>query len=174
MLNHLEATIQKIISESAAAMADQIAQSVRQSLATEIMGASASAFSAAKISMPAAMSAAPKRRGRPPGSGKKAAAPVVHAAPAVHAPPAAPAAKVAKAAPAGKKTRKGFKRRSIAQHELDQVLSILAKKPGLSSVQIQKEAGIDKAQAARVLTKLRGTKKVSLKGKRSKATYSVA
>jgi hypothetical protein len=141
MLNHLEATIQKIISESAAAMADQIAQSVRQSLATEIMGASASAFSAAKISMPAAMSAA---------------------------------AKVAKAAPAGKKTRKGFKRRSIAQHELDQVLSILAKKPGLSSVQIQKEAGIDKAQAARVLTKLRGTKKVSLKGKRSKATYSVA
>lgn len=167
MLNHLEATIQKIISEAASAMADQIAQSVRQSLATEIMGASASAFSAAKIPMPSA----PKRRGRPPGSGRKAAAPVVYAAPVVHAPPAAP---TAKAAPAGKKTRKGFKRRSIGQHELDQVLSILAKKPGLSSVQIQQEAGIDKAQAARVLTKLRGTKKVSLKGKRSKATYSVA
>jgi len=171
MLNHLEATIQKIISEAASAMADQIAQSVRQSLATEIMGASASAFSAAKIPMPAALTSAPKRRGRPPGSGRKAAAPVVYAAPVVHAPPAAP---TAKAAPAGKKTRKGFKRRSIGQHELDQVLSILAKKPGLSSVQIQQEAGIDKAQAARVLTKLRGTKKVSLKGKRSKATYSVA
>ncbi len=54
------------------------------------------------------------------------------------------------------------------------VIAALEKKPGLTSVQIQKAAGIDARQAARVLTKLRKTKKVHLKGKRSGATYTVA
>jgi len=152
MLNNLESTIQTIIVQSAAAMARQIVNSVRQSLAAELMG------SATAVAAPAL--AAPKRRGRPPGSKSKVA-------------PAAPAA--APAAPAVKAARKGKRsRRGISQAELEVVLSALQKKPGLTSVQIQKAAGIDAKQAARVLTKLRKTKKVQLKGKRSGATYTVA
>ena len=122
MLNNLEATIQKLISEAAASMANQIAHSVRQSLASEIMGRGTASTAAAA---PAGM-AMPKRRGRPPGTKNKPAA-------------AAPAEK------AGKKTRKSFKRRIITAAELDAVMEVLGKKPGIGSVQIQKEAGIGAA-----------------------------
>jgi hypothetical protein len=54
------------------------------------------------------------------------------------------------------------------------ILDVLAKKPGLSSVEIQKAAGIESKQAARVLHKLRQTKRVKWKGARSAATYTVA
>ena len=152
MLNNLESDIQKIIAESAATMAKQIAHAVRQTLAAEIMGKGTSA----NLNQPSA----PKRLGRPPGS-KSKTAPVT----------ALPAAKTSPAAKASKGKRK---RHAITQGELDVVLAVLAKKPNLTSVQIQKAAGIDGKQAARVLSKLRETKKVALKGERSKATYTVA
>jgi hypothetical protein len=75
--------------------------------------------------------------------------------------------------PAPKARRKG-RRRVISQAEISQVLDVLKKKPGLTSVQIQKAAGIDAKQAARVLTKLRNTGVVKTKGQRSAASYTVA
>ena len=54
------------------------------------------------------------------------------------------------------------------------MLTVIGKKPGLTSVEPQKEAGIDVRQAARVLNKLRGTKRVKVKGAKNKATYSLA
>ena len=152
MLNNLESHIQKIIGDSAATMAKQIAHAVRQSLAAEIMGTGA-------IANPAQPSA-PKRIGRPPGSKSKAAK--------------TPVVATAKTSPAAKTSKGKRKRHAITQAELDVVLAVLAKKPNLTSVQIQKAAGIDGKQAARVLSKLRETKKVALKGERSKATYTVA
>ena len=153
MLNDLEATIQKIILHSATSMAHQIAHSVRQSLAAEIMG-TGTAVSAPVI---------PKRRGRPPGSKSKAK-------PAT----ASPNPAKARVARPGKAKRKSYKRRLISQSELDAVLNVVAKKPALTSVEIQKEAGIDAKQAGRVLGKLREIKKVKWKGERSRATYTVA
>ncbi len=70
--------------------------------------------------------------------------------------------------------RGGWKRRLITDAELKVVLDVLAKKPGLTSVEIQKAAGIDSKEAGRVLSKLRETKKVEWKGERSAATYTVA
>ena len=156
MLNNLEATIEKIILDAAATMARQIAHSVRRSLAEEIIGTGGKA---------AATPATPKRMGRPPGSKSKVQAAAVTTAPA---PTKTAAAKPVKA------KRKSYKRRSITQGELDAVMSVLAKKPGLTSVQIQREAGIDAKQAGRVLGKLRQTDKVKWKGERSAAAYSVA
>lgn len=144
MLNHLEATVQTIIHDAALAMARQIARAVRQSLAAEITG---NAHAAAQHGS--------QHRGRP--AGAKAAVATK-----------APAAKAVKA------TRKRAKRRAITKAELDAVLAVIARKPGLGRLGIQKAAGIDSRQAERVLNKLRATKAVKLKGERSKATYSVA
>jgi hypothetical protein len=69
------------------------------------------------------------------------------------------------------KRRKAGKRRAITEAELNTVLSAIRKKPGLTSVQIQKAAGIDSKQAARVMVKLRKIGKVKWKGERSAATY---
>ncbi len=146
MLNNLESHIQKIIADSAASMAKQIAHAVRETLAAEIMGKAPAAN--------VGPSSAPKRIGRPPGSKSKKAADVVTEKP--------------------KPSKSKRKRHPITQAELDVILGVLAKKPNLTSVQIQKAAGIDGKQAARVLSKLRETKKVALKGERSKATYTVA
>jgi len=160
MLNTLEATIQKLIADAAHAMATQIASAVRQSIAAEIVG-SGSAGSHT-VSAP---SAEPKRRGRPPGPKAKAPAPAAIAAPKAATPaPAAPA----------KGKRKSFKRHPITQGELDIILAVIAKKPGLGSSAIQKAAGVDKKQAVRVLAKLRLNKSVKVTGEKSKATYSVA
>ena len=84
--------------------------------------------------------------------------------------PAAPAAKV----PGKRGPKGGWKRKLITADELNVVLGVLGKKPGLTSVQIQHDAGIDAKQAARVLNKLRETGKVKWKGERSAAAYSLA
>src|SRR5207245_11783151 len=70
--------------------------------------------------------------------------------------------------------RKGSRRRPITDAELNVVLGLLAKKPNLTSAQIQEEPRIDSQEAARVLNKLRETRKVHWKGERSRATYTVA
>jgi hypothetical protein len=70
--------------------------------------------------------------------------------------------------------RKAGKRRLISDAEQNAVLTVVAKKPGLTSLGIQRAAGINSAQAARVLLKLRKTGRVKWRGQRSAATYSVA
>jgi len=100
MLNQLEATIQKLIAESSTAIAKQIAQAIRQSLAAEIVGPHAATATAAPGS-----AVAPRKIGRPPGSKNKPAANKTADAP-VHAAPAHATTKP---------ERKSFKRRTITQ-----------------------------------------------------------
>jgi len=160
MLNNLEVTIQKLIADAASAMATHIASAIRQSIAAEIVGSSSAGGHTAS-----SPSVEPKRRGRPPGTKAKAAAPTVVASIAAPTPaPAAPA----------KGKRKSAKRTPITQAELNVILAVIAKKPGLGSSAIQKAAGVDKKQAVRVLAKLRLNKSVKVTGEKSKATYSVA
>jgi hypothetical protein len=102
-------------------------------------------------------------------SAPEAAEPAVAAAA-----PKAKAAPTKKAAPVKKAKRETSKRRLITDAELGVVLDALKKSPGLTSVEIQRDAGIDAKQAARVLNKLRETKKVKWKGERSAAKYTVA
>jgi len=77
----------------------------------------------------------------------------------------------APAPPAGRGRRAG-RRRTVSDGELSQVLAVLARKPGLTSVEIQREAGIDSKQASRVLVKLRKLGRVKWKGARSAARYT--
>ena len=146
MLNNLEATIQKLIANAASSIAKEIAHSIRQTIAAEIVGNSGGASLSAPI--------APKRRGRPPGVAKTAAV--------------APAAK-----PTSAKRGKS-KRTPITKADLDVILAVIAKKPGLGSKAIQAAAGVEKKQAVRVLAKLRVLKAVKVTGEKSKATYSVS
>jgi CRP-like cAMP-binding protein len=69
---------------------------------------------------------------------------------------------------------RGARSNGISQSELSAVLSVVKSKPGLTSMQIQKQAGIDAKQASRVLKKLRKTRAVKVKGRRSVATYTLA
>jgi hypothetical protein len=72
------------------------------------------------------------------------------------------------------KRRKPRKLARVTEGDLSRLLKVVAKKPGMTSVQIQRAAGIDSTQAARVLLKLRKAGRVKWKGERSAATYSVA
>ena len=166
MTNHdsLDSVLKPIAERHAA----EIAQAVRGYL-NELLSTGAAK---------APVVAAPKRRGRPPkAAGSQPKVAVAHSAPVAPAKAAKPAKapKAAKPPKAGKAPRKKIgKRRLISHAEQKAVLDLLAKKPGLTSLQIQKEAGIDAKQAARVLNKLRGTKKVKWKGERASAAYTVA
>jgi hypothetical protein len=128
-------------------------QSVVTRAASEIAAAVRADIARQVQGLVGAAGATPKRRGRPPGKA---------------------AAQPGAAAPGKRGPKRGWKRRLITDAELNAVLSVLAKKPGLTSVQIQKEARIDAKQAARVLNKLRETRKVKWKGQRSAATYRAA
>ena len=77
-------------------------------------------------------------------------------------------------APGRKGPPPGTRVKRISNAELKAVLDALAKKPGLTSRQIQAEAKIDAKEAGRVLLKLRKTKRVTWKGERAAATYAVA
>lgn len=144
MPNNLESTIHEIIASTSSEMAKRIAQAVRQSVAAAILGTGI---------------IAPERR--KPGRPKKQPGPP-------------PEAKATTPAARPTKRRKPSTRRLVSAGEMQAVLDVVSKKPGLTSVQIQKEAGIDSKQAARVLTKLRKINKVKTKGDRSRATYTLA
>jgi hypothetical protein len=69
--------------------------------------------------------------------------------------------------------RKG-RRRGIDPAQLDKVIALLAKKPGLRSEQIQKTLGFDKVLTAKLLVKLREQKRVKVKGVSRATSYSAA
>jgi CRP-like cAMP-binding protein len=92
------------------------------------------------------------------------------AGPAPQPKPAAPEARE-RARPAG--APKG-RPNAIKPSELQAVLQVIKSRPHLTSVQIQKVAGIDAKQALRVMKKLRKTGAVKVKGRRSVATYTLA
>ena len=153
----IESTIVSIMSRATSQMAREIATAVRESLSREILGLAGSATAAA-----------PVRRG--PGRPRKSPVLLGEATPRAAAPQST-GKRGAGADHTG--PRKGWKRRPITDAEIGVVLSLLGKKPGLTSVQIQKEAWIESKQASRVLNKLRTTGRVKWKGVRSAATYSV-
>lgn len=76
--------------------------------------------------------------------------------------------------PNKKEENKSWKRRLISDAELEVVIDVLKKTPGLTSLELQRASGIDAKQAARVLGKLRDTSKVTWVGARSAAKYTVA
>ncbi len=73
-----------------------------------------------------------------------------------------------------RKRRKPRKLPRVTEAQVGSLLAIIKKKPGLTSVELQKEAGLDSAQAKRVLLKLRQSGRVKTKGLRSAARYSAA
>jgi hypothetical protein len=156
MLNNLESTIQSVIGNATRNMAAEIASAIRTSLAKEL-GAIVAGDGTAPVK-------------RPPGRPRKNTA----------APPAAAdmrekaTAPAATAISASRRSKTGGKAPRVSEVEMKVVLDALANRPGLTSLQIQKEAGIDGKQAARVLLKLRKTSRVKWKGKRSAATYTAA
>ena len=150
--NDTTPTLDSILKQLNERHAAEVAQTVRGYLG-RLIGTESHAPAAAPVA------AAPVKRkpGRP-----------AKVKPAVEAAASAPPA----AAKPGKRRKPG-KIRRLTDAELNVVLSVIKAKPGLTSVQIQKEAGIDGKQAARVMTKLRKTGRVKIKGAKSAATYTI-
>jgi len=148
MPNHLEASIEKLIAETVAAMAGQIVLAVRHDLAARIAG---------HQSAPAAPAV---KRG--PGRPKK--------------PEAAPApAPAAAAAPAARRRGKRI-RRNAAQLAADdaRLLAFVKGHAGQRSSQLGKALGMNKLVLASGLLRLRDAGSIKTKGQKSAMTYSAA
>ena len=181
MLNDLESVIQSVIARATSAMATEIAQAVRQSIASEIMGGGG----------PAPGAPAKKKLGRPPKAGKQATTPTEtpvakrkpgrpRKAATAQAPEMAAKAKPPKKPAKAKTTKpkkvqgkKGRGARTYTDADLARALEVIKAKPGLLPSQYQAQSGIDEKVWANAIYKLKSDGKIKVVGKARNTSYVV-